>query len=265
MTSASCWGDLGSPRRDPGLPDARSASLRFMVGTTQIQCWFHPPVMCALAPRRKTPCSLRPETWRNRSGSACWCGGLPRSPFGSVMPTAMRMLWRCASAEEAQVAAVVLRAVLGVDVVRGRVQHADRVQARAPLEAGAGELPEAALHRVLVHEVLRRLGDVQEPVDPRVDDRRVRGGQFGLVDRQVVRRLQRVDRRLDDRVGGVNAQTAQPAASSPHPQGRSPGLLPPGAGGVQQLRFGPPPRIARPDRNPAPPAATRQRYGGQVP
>ena len=103
-------------------------------------------------------------------------------------------------AHELEVALVVAGAVRGIDVVGDRVQHADRVEPGTTLEAGARQLPEAALHAVLHDQVGRRPDDVEEAVDPRPDQLRPCRRQFGILDREVVGPRQCVDRRADDRV-----------------------------------------------------------------
>ena len=112
--------------------------------------------------------------------------------------------------EESQIALVVTGAVLFIDVPGDRVQHAERVQAGAALEAGAGELAQAPLHAVFHHQVLGRLRHVQKAVHGGVDQRRMGGGQFRVVDGQVVGGAQGVDAGPDHRVvGGLVDQFAE--------------------------------------------------------
>ena len=51
---------------------------------------------------------------------------------------------------------VIVGAVGGVDVVGDRVPRVDGIHADAPLEAGAGELAEPALHPVLRNHIVER-------------------------------------------------------------------------------------------------------------
>ncbi len=80
------------------------------------------------------------------------------------------------------------------------MQRVERVHADAALEAGAGELPEPALHLVLHHQVGRALGDVQKAVDALAGERRDRRRKLRVAHRQVVGLGHGVDRRANDRV-----------------------------------------------------------------
>jgi hypothetical protein len=60
-------------------------------------------------------------------------------------------------------------------------------------KAGAGELPHAPLHAIFQHQILRRLDNVQEAVDPRIDQRGVGRCQLGIFQRQIIGFCQRVD------------------------------------------------------------------------
>ncbi len=104
------------------------------------------------------------------------------------------------AADERAAALVIGRAVLLVDLVGHRIQRVDGVHADAALEAGAGELAEAALHAVLRHHVVRALGDVQEAVHRLAAEARVSQGQLRLGHREVVGGRHGVDGRPDHRV-----------------------------------------------------------------
>src|SRR3546814_1934299 len=54
-------------------------------------------------------------------------------------------------AHELQVALVIGRATLRIDIEGDRMEHTDRVEPGAALEAGAGELAHATLHRSEEH------------------------------------------------------------------------------------------------------------------
>ncbi len=67
--------------------------------------------------------------------------------------------------QEVNVALVVGRTVLLIDVVGNREQYAQGIEPSTALEAGSSKLPHAPLHLIFLHQVLSRFGDVEEAVD----------------------------------------------------------------------------------------------------
>src|SRR5690606_11054512 len=102
--------------------------------------------------------------------------------------------------EEAPEPRVVLGAVRLVALVGDGVEGVEGVHAHAALEAGAGELTEAALHLVLRHHVLGALGHVEEAAHAVAEARAGDARELGLGDGQVVGGGHGLDRRADQRV-----------------------------------------------------------------
>ena len=116
------------------------------------------------------PLSSRRTTWRNRSASRCWCGGLERSPLGSVIAPPITTLAALRALEKSEEALVIFAAVLGVDIERHRMAAADGVKPDAALKAGAGAPAKLALHLMLGDQFAGAHRHVEEAVDPALAD-----------------------------------------------------------------------------------------------
>ena len=67
--------------------------------------------------------------------------------------------------KEIDVALVIGRAVLLIDIVGNREQHAQGVEPSTALKAGAGKLAHAPLHLIFLDQVFSRFGYVEEAVN----------------------------------------------------------------------------------------------------
>ena len=67
--------------------------------------------------------------------------------------------------QEVNVALVIGRTVLLIDVVGNREQYAQGIEPSTALEAGSSELPHAPLHLIFLDEVFSRFGYMEEAVD----------------------------------------------------------------------------------------------------
>ena len=133
---------------------------------TMISWEFKAPVWWHLAPLTTMPPDLSSTTWRNRSGSACWLGRLPRSPFGSVHRAVADQIVVLHVFQEIVEPLMIASAAAPIDLVGGAGEGIDGIHSHAALEAGARILPQQPLHLDLVHQIGVVPVGVGEAVDP---------------------------------------------------------------------------------------------------
>mmetsp|Transcript_68078 Transcript_68078/g.190673 ORF Transcript_68078/g.190673 Transcript_68078/m.190673 type:complete len:300 (+) Transcript_68078:1258-2157(+) len=105
--------------------------------------------------------------------------------FGVRHRAAQHQILALAHGDEVTEALVVFRAVLLINVIGRAPDRIRSVHANAPLEARSCTTPQLPLHETLLHEILRRLGDVQEAAHTVAGEADC-GAQLGVVAPQAV-------------------------------------------------------------------------------